>query len=200
MSGPSEAAGGHVERHAGRGDGFERTPLERLVVLLRPMAELLDHVRMAHDVVHPGPGQFHDQLVVLRIHVEDENLAAVQTAKPQLAPVVGKSTVMRLKSSADRVTLNDLAEVRRTWLDVHRDELVGAISESFDPERPDVEKLLLPFDAGEVGRGTRFIGARCECGRRHREEGGGEDGQPGESICPADLLDWIWFHTVEVVG
>src|SRR5512134_3012076 len=66
--------------------------------------------------------------VRLGIHVEDEDLAAIEPAEPKLSTVIGEPAVMRLKSSANRLTVNDLAVVRRTWLDVHRDELVRAVA------------------------------------------------------------------------
>ena len=67
---------------------------------------------------------------------------------------------MRFVASADRVAVDDLAVVGRAGLHVHDDELVRAVAEALDAERPDIDEFLLPFDAGEVGRGAGFVGAR----------------------------------------
>ncbi len=93
------------------------------------------------------------------VHVEDENLAALQAGEPELAAVVRESAVMRLVASADGRAVDDLAVGRRAGLHVHGDEFVRAVAESFDAERPDIDEFLLPFDAGEVGRGTGFVGS-----------------------------------------
>ena len=89
--------------------------------------------------------------------VEDEDLAALQSRQPELAAVVGEAAVMRLVPSADRIAVNDFAVAGRAGLHVHDDEFVRAVAEAFDAERPDIDEFLLPFDAGEVGRGAGFV-------------------------------------------
>ena len=86
---------------------------------------------------------------------------------------------MRLVPSADRVAVDDLAVIRRAGLHVHGDELVRAVAESFDAERPDVDEFLLPFDAGEVGRGAGFIGVSRDYESRHAREGNSGEDEPG---------------------
>ena len=87
-------------------------------------------------------------------------LLVSRPGEPELAAVVGESAVMRLVPSADGIAVDDFAVGGRTGLHVHDDEFVRAVAESFDAERPDIDEFLLPFDAGEVGRGAGFIGAR----------------------------------------
>ena len=85
-------------------------------------------------------------------------LLRLQSGEPELAAVIRESAVMRLVPSADRMAVDDFAVVRRAGLHVHDDEFVRAVAEAFDAERPDIDEFLLPFDAGEVGRGAGFVG------------------------------------------
>ena len=94
------------------------------------------------------------------VDVEDEDLAALETGEPELAAIVGEPAVMRLVAALDRVAVDDFAVAGRAGLHVDGDEFVRAVAETFDAERPDIDELLLPFDAGQVGRGAGFIGAR----------------------------------------
>ncbi len=79
------------------------------------------------------------------------------------------------------MAVDHLAVARRVGLHVHDDELVRAVAESLDAKRPDIDEFLLPFDAGKVGRGAGFVGARV---RNEREAGqrecGEDDASPGE--------------------
>ena len=63
--------------------------------------------------------------------------------QPELAAVVGEAAVMRLVASADRGGRDDLAVVRRRRIRADGDELVGAVAEAFDAERPDVDVVFL---------------------------------------------------------
>src|SRR4030095_6988164 len=87
---------------------------------------------------------------------------------------------MRLVSSADRVAVIDLAVPRRTWLHVHDNKLVRAVSQALYSESPDIEEFLLPLDAGEVGRGAGFVGVgigrQRDSDQRQREQSGASAG------------------------
>jgi hypothetical protein len=115
----------------------------------------------------------------LRMHVEDEDLAALQAGQPKLAPVVGEAAVVRFVPSADRVGVDDFAVTGRTGFDIHGDQFVRAVAQTFDAERPDVNEFLLPFDAGQVGRGAGFIGVSREQGCRDAREGNSGGDEPG---------------------
>src|SRR6266850_3952548 len=104
------------------------------------------------------------------MHVKDENLAALQARQPELPPVIGEAAVMRFVPSADRVLVNDFAVTGRTGFHVHDNEFVRAVAEALDPESPDVEKFLLPFDAGEVRRGAGLVGTPGDQGGSEAEE------------------------------
>jgi hypothetical protein len=96
-----------------------------------------------------------DQLGLARVgmDVEDIDLAVVQAAGPEEAAVVGKAGMVGLALPAHRHLRHHLAEFRRLWIDVERDELVGAVAHAFDAQRPHVQVVLLPLDqVREIGR------------------------------------------------
>ena len=70
---------------------------------------------------------------------------------------------MRFVATTDGKRVNDFAVVRRTGIHVHDDEFIRAVAESLDAKCPDVDKFLLAFDAGQIRRGTGFIGAAGNC-------------------------------------
>ena len=95
--------------------------------------------------------------------VEDENLAVVETARPEIFAIVGESHVMRFSAPADGNRVNHLAISRGAGNDVDRHQLVGSIADAFLAERPDMEILLLTFDQpGHEGRVAGFV---RDCGR-----------------------------------
>ena len=94
------------------------------------------------------------------MHVEDEDLAVLETGEPELTPVVGEAAMMRFVAALDGNSVNDFAVGGRAGPYVDGDKLVHAIAQTFNPERPNIDKLLLALDASEVGRRAGFIGAR----------------------------------------
>src|SRR6202043_2339810 len=90
------------------------------------------------------------RLCRLRVHVEDKNAAAVETGEPELTPVIGKPAVVRFIASFDGIAADDFAVVRRFRLYINSDKFVGAIAKAFHAKRPDIDKFLLPLDAGKV--------------------------------------------------
>src|SRR5205807_3925806 len=100
-------------------------------------------------------GEIVDRLRQLRfrrigVDIEDENAAAFEAGEPELAAIVGEPTVMRLVAPVDRNAVDDFAVAGRTGFYIDGDELVHAIAHTFDAERPNVNELLLAFDAGKV--------------------------------------------------
>src|ERR1700736_2205269 len=94
------------------------------------------------------------------MHIENKNPPRLQTGQPELAAIVGKSAMMRLVTSTDRDTVNDFAVVRRTRFYVDGDQFVGTVTQSFDAERPDINKFLLSLDACKIRRRTGFVSAK----------------------------------------
>lgn len=83
--------------------------------------------------------------------------------------------------------MDDLAVIGRIQLHIHGNQFVRAVAEPLDPESSDIEKFLLSFDAGEVGRGTGFVGTDRKHGIRQAQKADGDDDKPGESLSPAKL-------------
>jgi hypothetical protein len=126
------------------------------------------------------------------MHVEDEELARLESCEPELAPIVGEAAVMRLVPALHRLLVDDLAVSRRARLHVHDDELVRPIAERGLAERPDIDKFLLSFDAGEVRRGARFIGARDDW-RGEQTEGGDREDRASE-VRFHGIEMWCWLR------
>ena len=110
-------------------------------------------------------------------HVEDEDLAVVEPARPEEAPVVGEAHVVRLAAPAHRDLVDDLAVLLGGGIGVDGDELVEAVAEALHPERPDVDVVLLPLDeVAHVGGVARLVGERG--GDADGEDGGEEKREP----------------------
>ena len=86
------------------------------------------------------------------------------------------------------MAVDHLAVARRVGFHIHNDELVRAVAEPLDAQRPDIDEFLLPFDAGKVGRGAGFVGARV---RKEREADQRERGEDDEQASAASI---ICFH------
>ena len=102
-----------------------------------------------------GLGEIVDRLYQLRfrrigVDIEDEDLAGIETGEPELAAIVSESAVMRLVASLDGNAVDDFAVVRRAGLYIDGNKFVRAIAQTFDTERPDINELLLPVDAGKI--------------------------------------------------
>src|SRR6266446_8114425 len=103
--------------------------------------------------------RFHQfRLRRIAMHVEDEHATAFEAGEPELTTVIGKAAVVRLVPSIDRRAINDLAVGGRARLYIDGDKFVRAIAQTFDAERPNIDKLFLSLDAGEVRRRAGFIG------------------------------------------
>src|SRR5882724_7584365 len=86
----------------------------------------------------------------IAMHIEDENAAAFQAGEPELTTIVGEPAVMRLITSIDGRAADDLAVSGRARFYIDGDKFIGAIAHTFDAECPDIDKLLLTVDAGEI--------------------------------------------------
>src|SRR5438132_13426412 len=84
------------------------------------------------------------------VDIEDENAAAFQPGQPELTAVVGEPAVMRLITSIDGRAADDFAVGRRAGFYIDRNEFVRAIAHYFDSKCPNIDKLFLSIDAGEV--------------------------------------------------
>src|SRR5437773_8160490 len=84
------------------------------------------------------------------VDVEDKNAAAFEAGGPELTAVVGEPAMMRLISSLDGPAADDSAGGGPARFYIDGDEFIGAIAHAFDAERPDIDKLLLAVDAGEI--------------------------------------------------
>src|SRR5258705_13739710 len=110
-------------------------------------------------------GEIVDRLGQLRfrwigVDIEDENAAAFEAGQPKLTAVVGEPAVMRLITSIEGRAAHDFAVGRRAGFYIDRNEFVRAIAHSFDPECPNIDKIFLSIDTGEVGGRAGFIGAQ----------------------------------------
>lgn len=65
--------------------------------------------------------------------VEDKDLAVLKTGEPELAAVVGESTVMRFVAPFDGNAVDDFAVGRRAGLYVDGDKFVRAVAQTFNP-------------------------------------------------------------------
>src|SRR5207245_11727353 len=84
------------------------------------------------------------------VEIEDETASAFEAGHPKLTAFVGEPAVMRLITSIDGRAADDFAVGRRAGFYIDRNEFVRAIAHSFDPECPNIDKLFLSIDAGEV--------------------------------------------------
>src|SRR5436190_18199555 len=94
------------------------------------------------------------------MNVKDKDFAGLQRGEPELTAIVSKSAVMGFIPSFDRFGIDHFAIGWRTRLCIHYDQLVCAIAQSFDTERPDINELFLALDASHVWRGAGFIAFR----------------------------------------
>src|SRR5882724_6713368 len=102
-----------------------------------------------------GRSEIVDGLQVARsrrvsVHVENKHVAGIEACQPELAPVIGKSTVVRLVSPLDRRAADDFAVIRRPGLYIDGCKFICAISEAFNPECPHINELLLTIDARKI--------------------------------------------------
>src|SRR2546423_15199738 len=109
------------------------------------------------------------------VDVEDKHLAGVETREPELAAVVSEPAVVRFVATVDGDAVDDFAERRRARFYIDGDQLVRAIAQAFDAERPDIDELLLAFDSREVRGRTGFITAR-DRGNKSKTKKKSEDG------------------------
>src|ERR1700736_6653241 len=93
------------------------------------------------------------------MHIEYENATRLEPGEPKLAAIVSESAMMGLVAPVHRRAVDDFAVVRRTGLDVDRNKLVEAVAESFHAQRPDINKFLLPVDAGQIRGRAGFVSA-----------------------------------------
>ncbi len=84
------------------------------------------------------------------MHVENKDAAILQAGEPELAAIVGESAVVRFVATFDRDAVNHLAVIRRAGLYIEGHQLVRAVAETFDAERPNINELLLTLDPREI--------------------------------------------------
>ena len=114
----------------------------------------------------------------VRPHVEDEDLARVEAARPQEAPVVREACVMGLVAAGHGRPVDDLAVARRLGIGVHRDDAVVAIGDALDAERPDVDVVFLSRDLGQEGRLAGLVrGGGPDQPAHHHEDAGQENSE-----------------------
>jgi len=101
-----------------------------------------------------------DQLRLGRVrgHVEDEDEAIVQTSGPQMPPVVGESGMVSLVPPRDGGPMDDLPVGLGLRVRVNGHEAIVSIGHPLDPQRPDIDVVLLPGDLREKGRLAGLIG------------------------------------------
>ncbi len=110
---------------------------------------------MRSDGAAGGFGEIVDGLDQFRfrrigMHIKDKDAAGLETGEPELTPVVGESAVVRFVASLDGIAADDFAIGGRARFDIHGDQFVRAVAQTFNAERPNVNELLLPIDAGKV--------------------------------------------------
>src|SRR5215213_3547913 len=77
----------------------------------------------------------------ISVHVKDKDAATVKTCEPELAPIVGKPTMVRLVTTLHRRAADHFTVVRRAGLYVDGHKFICAISESFNAECPYVNEF-----------------------------------------------------------
>src|SRR6266436_3806217 len=81
------------------------------------------------------------RLCRIRVDIENKHAAVFEPGEPELAAIVGESAVMRLVASLDRIAVDDFAVGRRAGLYIHGDQLVRAVAQTFNAERPHINEL-----------------------------------------------------------
>src|SRR3954466_10952485 len=120
------------------------------------------------------PGQLRFRRI--GVDVEDEELARVETREPELTAVVGEPAMVRFVAAIHGDAVDDFGVRRRARFYIDSNELVCAIAQAFDTERPDIDEFFLAFDAGHVRGGTGFIGAR-DRGSKSKGKSKNEEGE-----------------------
>src|SRR5467141_2797481 len=112
--------------------------------------------------------------------VEHPDAVVRQAARPQVAAVVGESHVVRLDAGPGGDLADHLAVALRLRIDVDRDQLVGAVAQPFDAERPDVDVILLALDELRDVRRIAGLIVMCDAdGADARKNEPSHDSLPG---------------------
>ncbi len=97
----------------------------------------------------------------IRSDVEHVDQVTLQSTRPQVAAIVGKSHVMRLAAAAYRNRIHHFAIGLGVRIDTDGDQFVRTVSHAFYAKRPHVYELFLALDQlAHVRRVARFVGAR----------------------------------------
>ena len=180
-----------VQRHAGhaalvlgvRQRLHEHPPGERVIGVRPEIAGLVPQIADGlHQLRLRGIGR----------DIEDPDPVLGQPARPDVAAVVGESHVVRLGPRAGGGRVDDLAVALRLRIHIHRDELVGAVSQPLHAERPDVDVVLLALDQlGDIRRIAGFVGA-YHGGEPHADHGEHTDYANNAFVVHGFLLG-IWL-------
>ncbi len=101
-------------------------------------------------------------------HIEDVDLAVVETAGPEIFAIVREPHVMRLTAAADGNLVNHFPVSLGGGIRINRDQLVRSIAQARHPERPHVHEIFLAFDQPRhVGRIASLVRVRTDRGDTH---------------------------------
>ena len=133
----------------------------------------------AAGVLHEGLDRLHQlRLGRVRGHVEDEDLAGVEAARPEEPPVIGEAGVVRLVLAGHRGPVDDLAVAAGGRVDVHGDDAVVAVRHPLHPEGPDVDVVFLARHLGQEGGLAGLVGQGRRGGRHRQGHREGHTPQP----------------------
>src|SRR4051794_12595730 len=100
-----------------------------------------DHAAGGLDKVVDRPLQPRSRRIGMDI--ENEDLAGIQAAGPEVAAVIREAAMMRLVATAHRNTGDHLAIGGGAGTDIDRDQLVRSVTQALDAKGPDIDILLL---------------------------------------------------------
>ena len=93
------------------------------------------------------------------MQIEDESLAAIQPAGPQIATIISQPGLMRLVTARHRQAMYDSAIGFRSRIGADGHELVLFIANARHTRGPDIGKILLAGNPGQIGGVGGFVGA-----------------------------------------
>ena len=115
-----------------------------------------EEARLVAEIAH---GTHELRLGRIGRDVEHPDAALRQAARPQMPPVVGEAHVVRLGARAGGHRVGHFAVGLGLGIDVHGNQLVRAVAEALDTERPDVDVVFLALDQlRDVRRITGLVG------------------------------------------
>ena len=93
----------------------------------------------------------------VRVDIEDEDFAGVQTGRPQEAAIIGQARMVRFVAATHGDRVNDLRIGFRVGVNVYGDEFVLTVANALKAQRPDIHIVFLAHDLGHIRRHAGFV-------------------------------------------